>query len=242
MVKKHKTEAFVLKEKEMNEADIVFFVFSKDFGRLDLLAKSARKISSKLRPQMELFSLVRVWFVEGKKGERLVEAKCIERFSRIKKDLERIFLVQKISEILDSLIKGPEKEEKIFNLLQEVFEKLNSFSFRKKEELFWYFFWNLIWILGFLPNLKECDLCKSKVKGNCFFSFEKGAIICLNCKRKIKEKLFSLDFSVIKLIELILKENFNFLEKIKIPKKILKKCRDFSEKWLSYLLEKNEIE
>jgi DNA repair protein RecO (recombination protein O) len=238
MIKKHKTEAFVLKEKEMDEADIVFFVFSKDFGRLDLLAKSARKISSKLRPQMELFSLVEVWFVEGKRGERLVEAKCLEKFSRIKKDLERIFLAQKISEILDSLVKGSEKEERIFNLLKEVFEKLNSFSFKKKKELFWYFFWNLIWILGLFPNLRECDLCKNKIEQDCFFSFERGATICLNCKRKMKEKLFSLDFSVIKLIELILTQNFDFFEEIKIPKKTLKKYTDFSGEWLNFLLEK----
>ncbi len=241
MIKKQKTQGFVLKEREIDEADIVFFVFSKDFGRLDLLAKSARKISSKLRAQMELFSLVELRFVEGKKGERLVEAKCLEKFSNIKKDLEKIFLAQKISDLLDSLIKGSEKEERIFNLLKEVFKKLNSFSFKKKGELFCYFFWNLIWILGFLPNLKECDICKKKIKENCFFSFQRGGVICSKCKKKEKEKIFLLDFFTIKLIKLILKKNFDFLEKIKIPQKIIKECLSFSERWLNFILEKNEI-
>jgi DNA repair protein RecO (recombination protein O) len=241
MFKKHKTQGFILKEKEVDEADIIFFVFSKDFGRLDLLAKSIRKISSKLRPQMELFSLVEVGFIEGKRGERLVETKSLERFSRIKKDLKRIFLAQKISEILDLLIKGSEKEERIFNLLKEVFERLNSLSFKKTEELFCYFFWNLIWILGFLPNFNECDFCKNKIKENCFFSFEKSNTICSKCRKKEKEKLFLLDFSTIKLIKLILNQNFIFLEKIKISKKVVKKCLDFSEKWLNFLLEKNEV-
>jgi len=241
MLKKYKTQGFVLKEKEINEADILFSIFSKDFGKLDLLAKSARKISSKLRRQIELFSLVEVRFVEGKRGERLVEAKCLENFSRIKSNLERIFLAQKISEILDFLIKGPEKEERIFDLLKEVFEKLNSFSFKKNNELFCYFFWKLIWILGLLPNLKECAICNQKIKENGFFSFERGEVFCLKCKKKVKEKLFSLDFLTIKLIKLILKKNFNFLEKIKIPKKILKECVSFSEKWLNFIFEKNEI-
>ena len=241
MFKKQKTQGFILKEREIDEADIVFFVFSKDFGRLDLLAKSARKLSSKLRRQMELFSLAEVGFVEGKRGERLVEAKCIEKFSRIKKDLERIFLAQKISEVLDFLIKGPEKEEEVFNLLKEVFEKLNSLSFKKTEELFCYFFWNLVLVLGFLPNFNECDFCKNKIKKDCFFSFERGGVICPKCKEKEKEKLFLLDFSTIKLIKLILNQNFSFLEKIKIPKKVVKKCSDFSEKWLNFLLGKNEV-
>jgi len=238
MFKKHKTEGFVLKEKEIGEADIVFSIFSKDFGRLDLLAKSARKVSSKLRKEIELFSLVEVRFVEGKKGERLVETRCLERFPRIKKDLERIFLAQKMAEVLDALIKGPEKEEKIFELLRKVFEKLNSFSFEKKEELFCYFFWNLVWILGLFPNLKECALCGKQIRENCFFSFEKGSIICSGCKTK--EKTFPLAFLTIKFIKLVLKKNFSFLEKVKAPKEVLKECSEFSKKWLNFILEKNE--
>jgi DNA repair protein RecO (recombination protein O) len=244
MFKKFRAQGFVLKEKEIDEADLLFFVFSREFGRLDLLAKSARKISSKLRREIEIFSLVEIGFIEGKKGERLVETKTLNRFSRIKNDLERLFLAQKISEVSDLLIRGSEKEEKIFELFKETFDKLNSFSFEKKELLFCYFFWNLIFILGFFPNLNECAFCNKKIKEDCFFSFGTGQILCRKCKRlkfNSKEKIFPLDFSTIKLLKLTLRRNFNFLERIKTPKKVLKQCLEFSEKWLNFVLEKNEF-
>ena len=39
------TVGFIFKERELGEADKIFSIFSKDFGRIELLGKSVRKIS-----------------------------------------------------------------------------------------------------------------------------------------------------------------------------------------------------
>ena len=45
----YRTKGFILKKRNQGEANQLFTVFTKDFGRIEILGKSIRKITSKLR-------------------------------------------------------------------------------------------------------------------------------------------------------------------------------------------------
>ena len=56
-------------------------------------------------------------------------------------------IAQKISKAADVLIKGQEKDKRIFDLLKESFNKLNNLQ--SSQLLYHYFFWNLVSFLGY---------------------------------------------------------------------------------------------
>jgi len=224
----YQTEGFVLKKEDQAEADQLFTIFSKDFGKIKILGKAIRKITSKLRAGMELFYLSQIEFIQGKTYKILTEAMVIDKFKEMRENLERLNIAFKISEDLDNLLKGEEQDEKIWQLLNEVFSKLNSLEIKnsKLEILYHYFLWNLLSILGYQPELYNCSLCQKKVTPEkLYFSQKEGGLICPSCFRKIGVPSGSgqeVKPETIKILRIILKKDWPTLSKLKIEAKYLK--------------------
>ena len=151
----YRTQGFILKKVDRGEADQLFTIFTKDFGKLEVLGKAIRKISSKLRSGAEIFYLSEIEFIQAKAHKTLTDAIAIDKFGNVRNDLKKLKISHQIAEIFDGLVKGQEKDENLWNLLNETFQKLNSLSFVpcRLSLIFYYFFWNLISILGYEPQL-----------------------------------------------------------------------------------------
>ena len=235
----YRTKGFILKKVDSGEADRIFTIFTKEFGKLEILAKAIRKIGSKLRGGMEIFYLSDIEFIQGKTHKTLTDAILIENFLNLRKDLKKLKIAFDISEIVDSLIRGEERDEKIWELLKETLERLNKISLSIKEcwLIYYYFLWNFLSILGFKPQLNSCSICQKKLlPQDLYFSFEEGGVICQNCSKKIKEKK-KISPGTVKILRLILEKNFDFLKKLKVEKEQQKEIREISENYLSRIKE-----
>jgi len=224
----YRTQGFILKKIDRGEVDRIFTIYTKDFGKLELLAKAERKIQSKLRGGLELFYLSEIEFIQGKTHKTLTDAILIDKFKNLRRDLKRLAIAYKISEALDNLVKDQEPDEKIWQLLNEVFSKLNSLEIKnsKLEILYHYFLWNLLSILGYQPELYNCSLCQKKVTPEkLYFSQKEGGLICPSCFRKIGVPSGSgqeVKPETIKILRIILKKDWPTLSKLKIEAKYLK--------------------
>ena len=201
----HRTSGFILKKVNRGEADQLLTIYTKDFGKLEILAKAIRKISSKLKSGAEIFYLSEIEFIQGKTRKTLTDAILIEKFENLRKDLKIIKIAYKVAEIFDESVTGQEKDESLWNLLNETFDKLNNQQLtinnqqlpepqrRVKKRiyplclLYYYFAWNLLLILGYRPELYSCVLCQKKlVAGKLFFSAKEGGVICQKCFKELK--------------------------------------------------------
>lgn len=151
----YRTEAVILKKREVGEADRVFTAFTRDFGKMTLFAMGERKITSKLRGGLEVLCLSDVEFVEGRKNT-LVDASLIERYSFLRQDLRRVRVALRAAETLNLFLKGQAKDIHIWDLLTNTLSVLNNpvVSPVKWSPLYYYFFWNLVSLQGFHPNTK----------------------------------------------------------------------------------------
>ena len=113
----YKTQGIIFKKKDISEADRVFSVFTYEFGRLEIVARAIRKITSKLRSGIEIFSLSEIEFIQGKNRKTLTDTIAIEKFSNIIQNPNKLKISYQIGEVLDSFIRGQEKDEDIFILL-----------------------------------------------------------------------------------------------------------------------------
>lgn len=207
----YRTKGFVFKKDQMNESDQTFSVFTKDFGRLELKAKAIRKITSKLRSGIDIFYFSELEFIQGKNNKTLTDAVKIKKFDANSRTLN------KISDVLDNFIKGQEKDERTFELLNEIFEKLNN------KLAFQYFFWNFVSLQGYHLEVKDCALCRGKLNPyNVYFSGKDGGAICKNCvgpalTRKFTQSLpQKINSDIVKVLRLILKKDWQTISKLKI--------------------------
>jgi DNA repair protein RecO (recombination protein O) len=235
----YRTQGFVLKKVDSGEADRIFTIFTKDFGKLEILGKGIRKISSKLRSGMEIFYLSDIEFIQGKTHKTLTDAILIERFNNLRNSLKRLAIAYKISEVFDSLVVGQEPDKRLWKLLIEVFGKLNSLEIEnsKLEILYYYFLWNFLSILGFKPQLNFCSICQKKlIPQGLYFSFKEGGVVCQNCSKKIKEKK-KISPEAVKILRLILEKDFDFLKRLKIKNEQQREIREISKNYFSFIKE-----
>jgi len=234
----YRTQGFVLKKTDLWEADQVFSIYTQDFGKLEILGKAIRKIKSKLRSGAELFYLSETEFIQGKAHKTLTDAIVIDKFKNIRSDLERLKIAYQIAETADNLIGGQEKDEKIWNLLTEVFEKLNNYKLQTINYplIYHYFLWNLLSILGYQIGFYNCAVCQKKlVPQKLYFNPEEGGIIDLECFKKIK-KGEEVSPELVKILRLFIKKDWNILSRLKIQDLHKKELESISE-----ILQKSSI-
>ena len=239
----YRTQGFILKKVDRGEADRIFTIYTKDFGKLELLARAERKIKSKLRGSLELFYLSEIEFIQGKTHKTLTDALLIENFPNLKKDLEKLPIAYKISETLDGLINGQEPDKNIWHLLNEVFNKLNNPNLKPviSNLVYYYFLWNILSILGYQPELYNCPRCQKKLTpGELYWNSKEGGIICQNCFLKTRVSSWSgkkIEPEIIKILRIILEKKWQTLSKLKIEPNYPKSLNSISENYLSYVLD-----
>lgn len=119
------TEGFILKSFNFGEANKYFFIFTKDFGLLKATAQGIRHLKSKLRYNLEDFSLGQISLVRGREIWRITSAE--KRFDL--KEPKRLLILSQIFSLLLRLLHGEEKNEVLFVSLKE------GLNFLKKKEL-----------------------------------------------------------------------------------------------------------
>lgn len=120
------TEGIVLKRKDIGEADVLFTIYTKDYGKIRALAQGVKKSSAKLKGHLETFSHSEIHFVLGKNGERLVGACLLSFWEAIRKDLAKIAAAQKIVFVVDRYCLSGEKDEEFWNFLLTSFRELEE--------------------------------------------------------------------------------------------------------------------
>ncbi len=219
MATHYRTQGYVLKKNDLREADQVFTVYTKDFGKIKVLGKAIRKIKSKLRSGIDLFYLSEIEFIQGKNYKTLTDAVVLNKFKNIREDLES---VGKITDSLDSLLEE-HPDEHIWDLLTEVFERLNN------KIVYHYFVWNLASILGYHIDLYNCVVCQKKLAPNkLHFSPDQGGIICSDCYDRAERKV-EVSSEAIKILRIFFKKDWNLLLRLKIKESHLEELDSVTE-------------
>src|SRR3990167_5298288 len=80
----HTTEGIVIKKTPYGEADFLARVLTKDFGKIDLRVRGARKHNSKLNSHLDLLDYVSVSFVKnGDRVPTIIDSQKISNFGSL---------------------------------------------------------------------------------------------------------------------------------------------------------------
>lgn len=165
----YRTQGFFIKKTDRGEDSQLFIVYTKDFGKVAVLGKAIRKIKSKLRGGAELFYFSDIEFIQGKNHKTLTDAILINKFSNIRESPLKLNIAYRIARVLNDLVIKEEKDEAVWKLLAETFTKLNSLQSAAGGKIkylplvYYYFFWNLVSILGYEPKFDNCAINGRKI-------------------------------------------------------------------------------
>lgn len=98
-----KTEGVVLKRSNYGEADRILTVFTASSGKVTILAKGVRRITSRRAGNVELLNRVSMYLHKGKNFLILTEATSLTTFQNIKSDLTLSTYAYHIIELVNKL-------------------------------------------------------------------------------------------------------------------------------------------
>ena len=243
----YRTQAIFLKKDDRGEADRIFTVFTRDFGKIEVNGRAIRKITSKLRAGAEIFYLSEIEFIQGKTRKTLTDVLVIEKFLILRTKLHRLRTAYQIAAMFDKLVRGEEKDERLWELLKETFERINdSLEFRVSRliggqasfVIYYSFFWNLLAILGYEPDLYYCSICRKQLAaGKLYLDINGGGLVCAACftQHQFGNTLQLIKTDTIKLLRLFLKKDQVLLAKLKITSEHKADIKKFSDSYLATL-------
>ncbi len=235
-----RASGFVFKKEDRSDSDRMFYLFTDEFGCLSVFAKAIRKINSKLKSGIDIFSISQIEFIQGKNRKTLTDAGFVQKFVNIKTSPKRFKMAHMICRVLDDFIKEQEKDREIFNLLKKCFEELDSEDLKEEkcDLIYYYFAWNLFSLLGFKPELQRCVNCSLKLEAmEIYFSAGCGGAICKKCYGKINF-LQKIKPDAVKILRIILGKDIKKALKLKTTEEFKILLEDVTNNYGSYIINK----
>ncbi len=121
-----KTEGIVLKRRNFGEADRILTVFSKDKGKIAVVAKGVRRITSRRAGNVELLNRVVIYLHQGKGMPILTEATSLDTYQKLKEDLTLSTYAYHIIELMDKLTAENQENGILYEHLVEVLKRLEK--------------------------------------------------------------------------------------------------------------------
>ena len=120
-----RSEAIILKRRDFGEADRLLTVLTPRHGRLDVIAKGARKPASSKTGHVELLSKADLLIHKGRDLGIVVQAEVIEPLLPLREDLQRGAYANYVAELLDRFTaSGDEDMHGLYLLFDQTLQRL----------------------------------------------------------------------------------------------------------------------
>lgn len=148
---------------DLNEADQILTVLTKDCGKISFLAKGIRRIKSRFCGKAELFYEVEINGFQGKGLCHLNEVNIINSRSFFDSDLNTKGVLFYIAEITQKLIQDDQCIDGVYELLLDTLNHLNG---ERDEIVLHTYLIKLLTKLGFMAPWDHCSRCNIKLDLN----------------------------------------------------------------------------
>lgn len=184
MEKHYTTDAITLKSYDLNDADKIVVMYSKEKGLVRSVAKGIKRPKSKLGSRLDLLMANNLQLIKGRNMDTICQVQTINNFKNIREDISKLMITSYLSEIVANFgMENDPSAEEVYNLLYNAMEKVAD-SKTKTEVLLTAikFQLKIMLVAGILPELVYCLHCREKlVDKPIHFSIERGGIFCKCC-------------------------------------------------------------
>jgi DNA repair protein RecO (recombination protein O) len=176
----YQTEAIVLRRTNFGEADRLLTVFTPERGKMRLVAKGARKPTSRKSGHVELFSYGRYLVAVGRDLDIITQAETLEPFLPLHEDLLRATYAYYVADLTDAFTPDQDENQPLFILLKEALGWLSATGDLALAAR--YYEIHLLSLVGYQPQLFVCGACKKPLEPETnYFSPAQGTVFCRQC-------------------------------------------------------------
>jgi len=221
-----KTIAIVIKAIKWKDTSKIVTLYTREAGKVGVIAKGARKFKNPYAGVLESINLVEiVLYMSSKRQLQVLGTATLEKsYQKIKIDFNKTSYVYGILELISILIPTGSVDVVFFDFVQTLLEEMGEIE--DPRIIFWFFLIKISSYLGFRPEFNICSVCSGELnKQDSSFSFHKGGLLCNSCcnessigwklnskTRKFMNELQKMNYRTISAKSLIIDERFSYTE------------------------------
>jgi DNA repair protein RecO (recombination protein O) len=176
----YKTEAVVLRQRKLGEADKILTLFSADLGKFDAVAKGVRRPGSRKAGHVELLTHSSLMLARGQNLDIVTQSQAIESYLPLREDLRRLSCGLYVAEVVDRFTVEQVESYPIFRLLVDTLGRLAVMA--DLDLVLRFFEVNLLAHAGYQPQLSRCVICQNPLRPvENWFSPSAGGAVCPAC-------------------------------------------------------------
>jgi DNA repair protein RecO (recombination protein O) len=155
-----KALALVLRTTDWSETSRIATLWTREFGKVRVLAKGGRRLKSNFENSLDLLTLCRIVFLRKSSGslDLLTEARVEERFPRLRADLPALYAAYYIAELLSDWTEDYDPHPLLFDEALAALRTLGQPDIPSGPRLA-RFELVLLRELGYTPALLSCAVC-----------------------------------------------------------------------------------
>ncbi|MDT0013111.1 DNA repair protein RecO [Listeria cossartiae] len=193
-----KCEGIVIRQTSYRESDKIVRMYTREFGKIGVVARGAKKTKSRLAAVTQLFTNGYFTFFGGNGLGTLQQGEVIENFSSIQQDIFMTAYATYVCELLDKATEerqsNPYLYELTFQILRDIDEGYDPQILTQIYEM------KMLRVLGLYPTMDKCAIC-GETTGHFDFSTRSNGIICHRCFDRDRYRMH-LPENVVKLLRL----------------------------------------
>lgn len=168
-------DGIILKVRPFGEADKVMTILTPDRGKIEAIAKGARRPRNRFLGATQPFTYLHLLLFSGKSLHQLNQAEIVHSFSTLRDDLVKMANASYWCEMTEGLLPEDAKEPEVFSLLLQALTMLEQSD--DPQLLTRGFEIKLLSNLGYLPELSGCIGCADQISDLQYFSSVGGGIV-----------------------------------------------------------------
>jgi DNA repair protein RecO (recombination protein O) len=238
-----RTEAIVLKTKNLREADKLITLFTREHGKMQAVAKGLRKVKTRYGASLEMFTHNQVMLFNKTDRDlaKVTGCQVLHPFYSLRESFFKYSMASYLLELVDQLSEYNQANEDIFNLLGKCFSLMETGELKTRDNYLLLWDWFAVQVLdmsGYRLALQDCVFCHSQAghpDEAVYLSLLNGGLVCPDCLSRSGEvdKMMGPDFrSLIRLQNCDL-SGITGLDIIPDSRVAIKK---YLEKYFNYLL------
>ncbi len=206
----------VLGWSDRREADRWYSVFTREHGKLELVARGSHKPLAKLAPHLEMPAEAELLLVRGRQYDLIAGVERRSAFPGLYGNLSRLVLARNALHLIDIGVRPMEADPALYDVVAGWLGFLNGsppLTGDRAGFLLGAFALKLLALIGYRPELSHCLSCKAPlVPGAYRWHALKGGVVCEACAQRQQEQWFAaraMTDAALKLLRFALERGFD---------------------------------